>query len=184
MIFNSAGHNTKGPRVDPGAIANGYREADLTAEFRNLVNGHLKAIGASFKTDTDEESLAEYLGRIKTGSGSVIHETHFNAGVPTATGIEVIVPEKPSDAEVKCARELAAEVHRLTNLPLRGEMGVKTEFETHRGRLGIMRPEGINVLTEICFISNRQDLDAYFAVKDALAASFAKILKKYDDMFV
>jgi len=38
MIFISAGHNPKGIKVDSGAVGNGYTEADLAVEFRNLVS--------------------------------------------------------------------------------------------------------------------------------------------------
>ena len=29
MVFISAGHNPRGIKVDPGAVCNGFREADL-----------------------------------------------------------------------------------------------------------------------------------------------------------
>ena len=87
--FVSAGHNIGGLRVDPGAVANGLREADLTADFRNLVAKEALKLGVRVITDKDNETLAQYLLRIQTGSGSVIIEYHFDAassGATRATG--------------------------------------------------------------------------------------------------
>lgn len=177
MIFNSAGHY----KQDPGAVANGYKEADLTIEFRDLLNKELKALGAKTISDKDEENLGEYLSRIKTGDGSVVHEVHFNAATPSATGIEIVIPDRHTTDEFNCARELAAAINQFTGLKLRGDKGVITESATHRGKLAVMRPEGLNVLTEMCFISNPNDLEKYFAAKHSIAKAFAVILKKYDD---
>lgn len=177
-IFNSAGHSNS----DPGAIGNGHKEADLTKEFRDMVNNHLKQMGANVISDIDSESLAQYLNRIKPGTSSVVHETHFNAATPQATGVEVIIPNRYTQQEFDCAREIAAAISTTTGLVLRGNKGVKTESETHRGSLALMRKEGLNVLTEICFISNATDLHKYFAVKNQVAKQVATILKKYDDM--
>ena len=79
MIFPSAGHNPNGLKPDPGAIGNGYREADLAVEFRNLVVSVLKAKKIAVITDKDDERLGDYLKRINTGNGSVVLEFHFDA---------------------------------------------------------------------------------------------------------
>ena len=44
MIFISAGHNPKGIKVDNGASANGYTEADLAINFRELVEIELSKL--------------------------------------------------------------------------------------------------------------------------------------------
>ena len=62
MIFISAGHNTGGLKPDPGAVANGFTEAKLAVEIRDLTVKELKK-DASLKvvTDRDDERLGEYL---------------------------------------------------------------------------------------------------------------------------
>lgn len=181
MIFNSAGHNKIG---DPGACANGHQEADLTIDLRNLINKHLENLGAKFVGDKDNETLGQYLSRIQPGNGSVVYETHFNAATPAATGVEVVIPDRHTTHEYDAAKEIASAISCLTGLSLRGKLknGVITESETARGKLGLMREEGINLLSEVCFISNKSDLDKYFAAKDAIALRIAQILKKYDDL--
>ena len=60
--------------------------------------------------------------------------------------------------------------------------GVINEAESHRGRLGLMREQGIVSLLEIGFISNPDDVKKYQQKKIELATRLARIIKKYDDL--
>jgi hypothetical protein len=60
--------------------------------------------------------------------------------------------------------------------------GVKSEKDTARKTLAIMRPAGINLLPEICFISNRSDVSAYQANKDKVAEVIARHLITAEDL--
>lgn len=173
MIFLSAGHDLK----DPGAVANGVKENELTMELRDLTHAALKRNRASVSIDKDDETLAQYLRRIKPGTGSVVCEIHFNAGQETANGIEVLVPDRSTTHE----RALAAEIC-MAGVDIIGlrNRGVKDETQSHRGRLGLMREEGMNVLIEVCFITNTLDLARYQENKRKFAAKLAYILQKYD----
>ena len=178
MIFVSAGHNPGGVKPDPGAIGNGKREADLTLEFRNLVTAELHKQGAKFITDNDNERLGEYLSRIKTGTGSVVLEFHFDAAVSEkATGATVLIGGDADKNDKDFAKELAEATAAILGIKNRG---VISETESHRGRLGLMKEEGILALLEICFISNPSDLSAYEKYKTFLAAKIAAILIKYE----
>jgi len=180
MIFVSAGHNPKGIKTDPGAIGNGYKEADLTVEIESLVIAELKRLGATFVTDQDDERLGTYLERIKTGNGSVVLEFHFDASDnKSATGCTALIEAEADRLDRAFAKELA-EVTSLT-LGIKNR-GVKTEAESHRGKLALMREEGIICLLEVCFISNTQDVSLYKANKERLAIKIAQILIKYDKM--
>ena len=87
MVFISAGHTPFGIKVDPGAVGNGFREADLAVEFRDLVIKNCLSLGLKVIQDKDDERLGDYLDRIKTGSGSVVVEFHFDAAASSsATG--------------------------------------------------------------------------------------------------
>jgi len=178
MIFVSAGHNPGGVKPDPGAIGNGKREADLTLEFRNLVTAELHKQGAKFITDNDNERLGEYLSRIKTGTGSVVLEFHFDAAANAkATGATVLIGGDADKNDKDFAKELAEATAAILGIKNRG---VISETESHRGRLGLMKEEGILALLEICFISNPSDLSAYEKYKTFLAAKIAAILIKYE----
>ena len=180
MVFISAGHNPKGIKVDPGAVANGFREADLAIEFRDLVIKECLRLGLKVIQDKDDERLGAYLERIKTGSGSVVIEFHFDAAASSsATGTTALIEAEADRLDRAFAKELVELTSKTFGIKNRG---VITEKESHRGSLGLMREEGIIFLLELCFISNKQDVQLYKANKEKLAFSIARVLKKYEDL--
>ena len=180
MIFISAGHNPKGIKVDPGAIGNGFHEADLAVEFRNLVVAILKGKKLEVTTDKDDERLGTYIERIKTGNGSVVLEFHFDAAVsPTATGTTVLIGNDADRLDKAFAKELVDANASILGIKNRG---VKTEADSHRGSLGLMRESGTVALLEICFISNADDLSQYQKNKISLASKIAEIVERYEKL--
>lgn len=174
MIFLSAGHHLK----DPGAVANGYRENQLTMQLRDTIATELQKLGASFSLDKDTETLAEYLGRIKPGSGSVVCELHFNAGSATATGIEVLVKDNADADSTSLARDMVVSGSDIMKIFNRG---VRSESQSHRGRLGLLHINaGISVLAEVCFITNEDDMRKYKTNIGILSHTWAELLIKYD----
>lgn len=189
MIYISAGHNSQSKNIkqDPGAVGNGFKEGDLTIDFRNRVAYELKKLNAKFITDSDEESLAMYLNRIQTGNGSVVVEYHFDAAAPPApgklpaTGTTGLIEGEADNNDRAFAKELTDTVAAVLGIRNRG---VISETESHRGRLGLMREEGVICLVELAFISNKDDLDRYFKYRDVLAKRHAEIIIKYENMIV
>mgnify|MGYP002142916575 CR=1 FL=1 len=176
--FISAWHNPKGIKVDPGAVGNGYHEADLTVEFRNLVVAELLRRKVSVITDKDDERLGDYLTRIKTGSGSVVLEFHFDAAASSsATGTTSLFGSDADRLDKAFAKELVDSTATILGIKNRG---AKSEAESHRGSLGLMREQGIVSLLEICFISNKEDLQKYQANKKILAFKIAEIVERYE----
>jgi len=180
MIFISAGHNPKGSKPDPGAVANGFHEADLAVEFRNLLVAILRLKKLEVITDKDDERLGTYLDRIKTGSGSVVLEFHFDAAASsTATGTTVLIGNDSDRLDKSFAKEL---VECCANTLSIKNRGVKTEAESHRGSLGLMREQGTVALLELCFISNPNDLHQYQKNKITLASKIAEIVERYEKL--
>ena len=180
MIFISAGHNPKGIKVDPGAIGNGYHEADLAVEFRSLVVAILRGKKIEVKTDKDDERLGEYLKRIQTGNGSVVLEFHFDAAeTSSATGTTALIGNDSDRLDKAFAKELVEAC--ATTLSIKNR-GVKPEAESHRGSLGLMREEGTVALLEICFISNKEDVFQYQNNKMSLASKIAEIVERYEKL--
>lgn len=178
MIFVSAGHNNLGLRPDSGACANGYKEADLTVELRDLVVRHLKSKGVKHIVDNDTERLSEYLGRIKTGQGSVVLEFHFDAAPHEfATGTTGFVEDEADKHDETFAWALTKAVSSCLGIRNRG---VFNESQSHRGKLGLMREDGIICLLEVCFITNVEDMNAYQHHKTELAEAIGDILIKYE----
>lgn len=185
MIFVSAGHNSKSRTIkqDPGAVNSmGIKEGDLTIEFRDMVKRELKALGARYISDSDEENLSMCLQRIKTGTGSVVIEYHFDAAnSPTISGCTGIVEQEADRLDRAFASELTLITSKIFGIKNRG---VISEAQTHRGRLGLMREDGIICLVELGFITNPHDLLAYHNAKHILAKAHAEILMRYDAIIV
>lgn len=182
-IFISAGHvsDPKSPKYDPGAISNGQTEASLTKELRDLIIPYLEERGSRVVKDLDAESLGQYISRIKPGTGSVLCDIHFNAGQPTANGVEVLVKDGAENAEIQLGIEICKAANKTCGLKSRG---VKSEKQSHRGKLGVLHTKaGISVLVEVCFITNESDLDKYQAGKTELAKAVADLLYKYDAVY-
>lgn len=178
-VFISAGHNPNGIKKDPGAVANGFNEADLNVDFRNLVLSECIRLGIKTIQDNDSETLGQYLSRIQTGKGSVVIEFHFDAAGPNATGTTALI-EKDAD---RLDKAFAQEIVNITSEVLGiKNRGVKSEADSHRGSLALMREDGIICLLELGFITNIDDLKAYQKGKHRLAVEMAKIIKRYEDL--
>jgi N-acetylmuramoyl-L-alanine amidase len=185
MIYNSAGHHNKdsGATATHGGIK--YQENTLMMQMRDLINKRLDERGYKYINDNDNETLAQYLGRIKSGTGSVIFEGHLNSFVnSTATGIEIIIPDNASEAERRLASIMAIGLNKITGIVLRNNgTGVITEKQSKRGSLGIMRKPGINLLAEYGFISNPNDLRIILEKKTEIANFVADCLIIGEDWF-
>ncbi|RZK12900.1 MAG: N-acetylmuramoyl-L-alanine amidase [Flavobacterium sp.] len=183
MIYISAGHNSQSKTIkkDSGAVnKQGVKEGDLTIEFRELVSAELTKMGIKHIKDSDEESLAMYLNRIKTGNGSVVVEYHFDsAASELATGSTGLIEEEADRLDKAFAKELTDSVSITLGIKNRG---IISEKESHRGRLGLMREEGIICLVELCFLSNPNDLARYHQGKGALAKKHAEIIRRYENL--
>ena len=181
MIFLSAGHNSKSTSVkqDPGAIGNGYKEGDLTIEFRDLVAHELDILSAKYVKDSDDETLQQYVNRINTGNGSVVVEYHFDAATPQATGCSSLIEIDADRLDKAMATELMVATGTILGVKQRG---VHFENETRFNRLALMRENGIVCLHELCFISNADDIQKYHAKKKELAKLHAQILVKYEQI--
>jgi N-acetylmuramoyl-L-alanine amidase len=179
-IFISAGHNTEGPKKDPGAVANGYTEAALAVEFRDLLIQEVNALGYKVIKDENYERLGEYLARIQTGSGSVVLEIHFDAAASeTATGTTTLYPGDSDRLDIAFSKEIVETTSKVLGIKNRGAL---SETQSHRGRLGLMRENGTVSLLEVCFITNKKDLNLYMAKKEALAKELAKIVVRYENL--
>jgi len=179
-LFLSAGHAIKASGKDPGATGNGYWEGDLAFAFVSLLNTELLNLGVKATVDNKSNILVNTLSVIKslaTTEDWLLIEFHFNAGGPTATGVEVVIPKVYDSKEQKVAKDIADIISRKLNIKLRGKAGVITEDLTARGTLGWMRPTGKNILVELCFISNKSDIDSYNKNKVELAKAIAQYLK-------
>lgn len=159
---------------DPGAIGNGYKEADLTREMTNLIKAEL-----SKYCEVDALSASEnwYRKIIKQGFffdfkpyGYVL-EVHFNSssgtlfdGKTTGTEIYVTRAEKTTSVEENIVRN-------ISSLGFKNR-GVKRK---NYDLINYIKKQGVSsALLEVCFINDTDDMKLYNAKKHEIAAAVAK----------
>jgi N-acetylmuramoyl-L-alanine amidase len=175
-LWADAGHHL----ADPGASYNGRTEFEEMRCFRTLVAEEYKRIGGEVYSDDDSETNSQFQKRMKTDRGSVVVSFHLNASVnPEANGSECII----SDNALANSKALAVELLDATCEILgTRKRRILKESETPRKKLGILNKPGMAVLVEVCFLSNKTDMDKFDKNKVALARTYAMIIKRYDDL--
>lgn len=168
-IFVSAGHSN----TDPGAAANGRKEADIVTEFRNIVAFYLREARIPHYTDgvgAENWPLARAAKEAK--SYAIAVEFHLNAAGPQATGVETL--SAPKDFEL--GRKLCDAVSSTLGIRSRG---AKPENAGQHKRLAFVQAGGI--IVELFFLTSKSDLAAYDSKKWVAAKAVAKVLKEHLD---
>ena len=173
MIYLSAGHSNS----DPGAVANGYREADIAVELRNMIYKELTLLKCDVTLDSNASNnldLKSTLQKINLLKPKLSIELHCNASSNAqATGVECLaLTDKKS-----ISQDIAKTISKTLNLKLRGNAGYQDQSVSPHGTLGFCRVGGI--IVELFFISNKNDLESYQKNKNTLAKELALCLKKY-----
>ncbi|NUP10217.1 MAG: hypothetical protein HOW73_29560 [Polyangiaceae bacterium] len=169
-VLVSAGHSES----DPGAVGNGYVEARLAVELRDIVARKLRSAGVNVLTDGMDgrnDPLSKAISLARTADVAV--EIHWNASNGAGHGIECLA--KPNLKPI--SKALAGAVANATGLVLRGESGWKSDGSGHHKKLGFCEAGG--VILEVCFIDNSRDMAAYVANKSAVAQNVADVLAAY-----
>lgn len=164
-MFLSAGHST----VDPGAVGFGRHEADIAEEFRNITSFCLTDIGVKHTVDgrgMENTPLKDAI--VEARKHRVALEFHCNAGPSTATGVEILCGPKDEALAVR----LCAAISSALGISNRG---VKPENSGQHQRLGFVQAGGM--IVELFFISNRDDLSKYDALKWKAARAVAEVLR-------
>jgi len=170
-LIIGAGHGG----TDSGAVGNGFIERDLAIEFRNLLVSELKKLSVNSIVDPDSNKLVDSLAYFKKyfNADSINVDIHWNAGPAAATGTEVLINTQATPFEKQLGGKMAEAIATILNIKNRG---LKTELQSARGSLGWMKQLGRNYIIEMCFISNKTDMDKYQANKQKLAKAMADIL--------
>lgn len=189
-VFLSSGHSDakrpNGAYIEPGAVNGKWIEGELTVMYVNKLATKLKQLGVTVVTDDPSNSLKHTLAffKNKTNPNSIVIDIHWNSSLnPKSTGTETLIPANPTAFEVLLAKDISDDTSQCLNIPLRGNYqghkGVKTELESHHGRLGWMTLTGENILIEMCFISNPDDMNSYFQNEDKLVEAHTQTIFKY-----
>lgn len=161
----SAGHGA----TDPGACANGYTEAAISLEMRDLVATRLIEMRHTVLMDGalgENLPLKQALALVKGTDLAV--ELHCNAAVNLqASGVEVISPPELKLVAQRIARAIAAE----TCQKLRGIGGWIDQSQSQHAKLAFVQAGGL--IVEMVFISNVGDLTKFLATKERVAQAIA-----------
>ena len=165
-IYLSAGHSN----ADPGAVANGRREADIAVEMRNMVSFYLTQAGVPHALDGSGTtnlplSTAAKQARLR----DIAVEFHCNAGPATATGSETLSGAR----DIPLAAQLSRAVSSGLNIR---DRGAKPENAGQHSRLAFVQAGGI--IVELFFITNPSDLAAWDSKKWLAAQEIARVLKE------
>src|SRR5690554_4279023 len=164
-LFISAGHS----HSDPGAVGNGHTEADIVLAFRDAVADELRD-KVVFDKDGERGQNLPLRDAVKMASEhDVAIEFHCNAFTsPAATGVETLSAREDYPlGEAIC--EAVSDTIGIAN------RGAKGESSGQHNRLAFIRDAG-GITVELFFISNPNDVAAYFRPKRALAQAVARVL--------
>lgn len=164
----TAGHSD----ADPGAVANGRKEAEIAREMRNMVAAKLRERGCKVITDgKHHENMPLTVAITLAKQAHVAVEFHCNAAASAqANGVETI--SLPKDKAL--AQRISQAIARVMGARLRGEAGWIDQSKSARGRLGFVNAGGL--IVELFFISNPAELAAWDAKKWLVASAVADVL--------
>ena len=167
----TAGHSDK----DPGACANGYKEADLALWLRNIIASKLRQLGHTVLEDGEDsqnQPLKTAIALIPKANKAI--EIHFNAAAnPLACGVETIA--LPKDKGL--AQKLSQAIADVLGTKLRGDKGFIDQSKSARGKLGFISNGGL--IIEVCFITNKAEMDSYQDRKWLVASAIARVLNEW-----
>jgi len=163
-LFISAGHS----HSDPGAVGNGHTEADIVLAFRDAVADELEGKVVFDRDGQKGQNLPLRKAVQQASSHDVAVEFHCNAATPSASGVETL--SHPEDFPL--GQALCETISDTLGIPNRG---AKPEGSGQHSRLAFVSSGG-GIVVELFFISNPNDVAAYYRHKRALAQAVARVL--------
>lgn len=157
--------------VDPGAVGNGHREADIARLYNDE---YCKLTGAFNATDNSAKSVNENLSNIvnnvnrNSGEADWNLSWHLNAASPTATGAEVFYFGNDPVARQKAAA-ISAKLAQIYGIPDRGA-------KDGSGLYVIRNTKGHMLLIELGFISNTNDVNQILNKRSEAVRAVASIM--------
>ena len=181
-IYLTAGHEVINGK---GTGAHGFIDEAVEAlKLRDDLAAALKSKGIKVTTEKNTSKLSEVINWLKSlvTSKDFVIDIHFNASTnPKATGAEVLIDDTSSSIEKTFSRELTEVMSDTLKIKNRG---VKLESDTRHKKLGIISgpSAATNVLLEVCFVSNQEDVKSYKNNYFYLIENLAKVIEKYTKM--
>lgn len=176
-IFVVAGHS------GPGTGANGFiDEGKETIIFRDKLADELRKYNINVDGDFGREksSLRDIIATMKSSvkPNDISIDIHFNAvGNPSVSGTEVFIPTNYTMLEQSLATTIANTMSKSLGIKNRG---VKTEKQSAHKTLGMLSGfDCLNILIEVCFVSNKADADSYYTNRDFMIKQLGLDIKNF-----
>lgn len=173
MIYLLAGHTVVNGKGTGAFGVNGFDEAVEALRLRDDLTAALRAKGVKVVNEVNDSPLGKVVAwlRSRVKAEDVVIEIHFNAGPETASGVETLIDDTPTQQERLRAQALSLCVSGALKIPMRGKIGVKLESESQHSRLAIISVPSvaINLLLEVCFCTNETEVQKY-------RANYAKLI--------
>lgn len=145
-----------------------------------MLDAELCKLGVIPETDFDRENekLSTIVNWLKgqVEADDLCIDIHFNAASESANGTEVLIPDMATTFEKKIAEKICNTICKVLGTKSRG---IKSEKQSAHGKLAILSGfKCQQVLLEICFCSNKEDVEKYNANKEKLARELALLISK------
>lgn len=161
-----------------GTGANGFiDEGKETIRLRDAVVARLKGATAfEVITDRDNDRLPVVVAFLRKllAPADILIDIHFNASpARLANGTQVFIPEKSTAVELELAGILQKEMSKFFK-----NRGVGDERDTYHKKIAMLSDVNtINLLLEVCFVTNENDAKIYTKRFDEIADTIANFVK-------
>lgn len=180
MIYLLAGHTVVNGKGTGAFGVNGFDEAVEALRLRDDLTAALRAKGVKVVNEVNDSPLAKVVAWLRSlvKAEDTVIEIHFNAGPETASGVETLIDDTPTQQERLRAQALSLCVSTALKIPMRGKVGVKLESESQHSSLAIISVPSVavNLLLEVCFCSNQMDLLKYRKNYEQLVTNLANVI--------
>ena len=179
LVIAGHGRNVDGS-WDPGAIGNGYQEANLTRELRDLVKVAADRAGVpcDVAPDRNHYSYFKHGGIYDFSPYTYVLEVHFNAsskvdeaGDGVMKGSMVYIDKSETGHSVEDA--ILNNLYALGSHQAWDGVVVTQRQESYKNGLMVqsrVRAQGVShAVLETCFITDRDDVDWYLVNKSKIA---------------
>lgn len=179
LVMAGHGRNVDGS-WDPGAVGNGYQEAALTRELRDLIKAAADRAGVpcDVAPDRNHYSYFKHGGQYDFTPYTYVLEVHFNAsatadfaGDGKMKGSMVYIDKTEKGHNVEDA--ILANLYALGSRQAWDGVVVTQRQESYKNGLMVqskVRAQGVShAVLETCFITDQDDMDWYLVNKSKIA---------------
>lgn len=179
LVMAGHGRNSDGS-WDPGAVGNGYQEANLTRELRDLIKAAADRAGVpcDVAPDRNHYSYFKHGGQYDFTPYTYVLEVHFNAsatadfaGDGKMKGSMVYIDKSETDHSVEDA--ILNNLYSIGSRQAWDGVVVTQRQESYKNGLMVqskVRAQGVShAVLETCFITDQDDMDWYLVNKSKIA---------------